>query len=190
MNGRLLPRSTRRVTWRRLDGPGAEEAALFPFKRTWHLRGRLTTTFSGRPARIRYEIACDRDWGFRVAVVTMTWGSLRRRLAVSRDRRRGWHVSGKSRQDLSLCTDIDLSVTPSTNTIPIRRLALDIGGSEEVIAAWVRFPELTVEPLRELYTRLDAKRYRYESVRSGFAAELEVDDAGLVVTYPHLWQRA
>lgn len=89
-----------------------------------------------------------------------------------------------------MCTDIDLSVTPSTNTIPIRRLALDIGGSEEVIAAWVRFPELTVEPLRQLYTRLDAKRYRYESVRSGFAAELEVDDAGLVVTYPHLWQRA
>jgi hypothetical protein len=91
--------------------------------------------------------------------------------------------------DLKGCIDVDFSLTPSTNTLPIRRLHLAVGESRELTAAWVRFPELTVEPLAQRYTRLAERRYRYESIVSGFTAELEVDDLGLVVTYEGIWQR-
>jgi hypothetical protein len=91
--------------------------------------------------------------------------------------------------ELAEFVDVDLEISPSTNTLPIRRLNLAIGESRELTAAWVRFPELTVEPLAQRYTRLAERRYRYESVVSGFTAELEVDDLGLVVTYEGLWQR-
>ncbi len=107
-----------------------------------------------------------------------------------RDPRGVWRVSRQPRPDLASCEDIDLSVTPSTNTLPIRRLALEPGDHMNVTAAWVRFPELTVEPLRQRYTRLAANRYRYESLDSGFTADLETDDDGLVVLYPNLWARA
>src|SRR5712664_99467 len=39
--------------------------------------------------------------------------------------------------------DIDLAVTPATNTLPIRRLNLEVGQSQEVTAAWLKFPDLT-----------------------------------------------
>jgi hypothetical protein len=76
-----------------------------------------------------------------------------------------------------------------TNTLPIRRLAPAIGESIDVTAAWVRFPELTLEPLPQRYTRLSERRYRYESNGGAFVAELEVDDAGLVITYEGGWER-
>ncbi len=85
--------------------------------------------------------------------------------------------------------DVDLGFTPATNTLPIRRLTRAVGEAVDVTAAWVRFPELTVEPLPQRYVRLDERRYRYASSGGAFVAELEVDDLGLVVRYEGGWER-
>ena len=87
------------------------------------------------------------------------------------------------------CTDIDLEWSPSTNTLPIRRLGLAIGESRAVTAAWVRFPGLTVQPLRQEYHRLTERRYRYSSNGGAFVAELEVDEHGRVTRYGDIWSR-
>jgi len=52
----------------------------------------------------------------------------------------------------------------------------------------VKFPEFTVEPLSQRYTRLTTTTYRYES-NTGFSADIVVDDLGLVITYPGGWDR-
>ena len=85
------------------------------------------------------------------------------------------------------CLDADLSVTPATNTLPIRRLNLGIGKSKSVVA-WIRFPELTVQPLSQRYARTAENIYRYGS-DTGFSAEIVVDDLGLVIAYPGGWDR-
>jgi hypothetical protein len=84
------------------------------------------------------------------------------------------------------CTDIDLGCSPSTNTLPIRRLRLVIGATSTIQAAWVRFPELDVVKAAQTYSRLDEFTYRYTS--GDFSAELTADDDGLVMTYAE-WQR-
>ena len=86
------------------------------------------------------------------------------------------------------CQDVDLSVTPATNTRPIRRLDLDIGKSESVTAAWIKIPDLKVQLLSQRYTRVAKNTYRYESA-TGFSAEITVDDLGLVITYAGGWER-
>lgn len=87
------------------------------------------------------------------------------------------------------CLDVDLAFTPATNILPLRRLGLAVGESREMTAAWIRFPNLSIEPLAQRYTRLDERRVRYESRGGAFTAELEVDELGLVVRYPPLWER-
>ena len=52
----------------------------------------------------------------------------------------------------------------------------------------MRFPELTVEPLWQRYTRLSEERYSYES-DGGFTSELIADDLGLIVAYRSLFMR-
>ena len=79
-------------------------------------------------------------------------------------------------------------MTPATNTLRIRRLDLSIGKSESVTVAWVKFPELTVQPLFQRYTRTAKNTYRYES-DTGFLAEIVVDDLGLVIAYSGGWER-
>jgi hypothetical protein len=86
------------------------------------------------------------------------------------------------------CLDVDLGFSPSTNLLPIRRLKLEIGARADVRAAWVRFPELTLELLEQSYTRLTEHTYLYESAGGEFKRELTVNADGFVVEYPGLWR--
>jgi hypothetical protein len=67
-------------------------------------------------------------------------------------------------------------------------LDLAIGMEAEVQAAWLRFPEFTLEPLVQLYRRIRAATYRYESAEGTFVTELQVNAAGFVTSYPNVWQ--
>ncbi len=88
------------------------------------------------------------------------------------------------------CLDVDLSWSPSTNTLPIRRLGLEVGqASAALTAAWVRFPDLALIPLEQEYRRLSDRRYRYTSRGGAFTAEIDVDEHGLVVNYGDFWKR-
>jgi len=54
----------------------------------------------------------------------------------------------------------------------------------------VAAPELTVRAMRQRYTRLADRRYLYESLDdSGFAAELSVDEEGVVLDYQDTFRR-
>jgi hypothetical protein len=58
----------------------------------------------------------------------------------------------------------------------------------DTTAAWVRFPTLRVQALRQSYERTAETRYIYRS--PGFKSEIEVDDFGLVKSYGDYWYAA
>jgi len=107
-------------------------------------------------------------------------------LTVVADRR--WRINGIECPPVTGCFDLDLDFSPSTNLLPIRRLSLTVGQRASVRAAWLRFPQFTLEPLEQLYHRIGATTYRYENARGRFVAELQVNEAGFVTHYPNIWQ--
>lgn len=177
----------RAILWRREERAGAESFLLSSDARGWFLEGTVVTVLDGKPADVRYRVACDPSWQTVGAEVTTTHAGVRRELRMSVRDRGIWWVDGAEAPSLRGCVDVDLEISPSTNTLPIRRLHLAIGQTADLIAAWVRFPGLTVEPLHQTYTRTAANSYRYAS--GPFATDVEVDDDGLVRRYAGGWSR-
>jgi hypothetical protein len=179
----------RTLLWRGIQTFSADHCRLGQTEDGWRIDGIMLLPVDRRPAQVRYRVDCDADWATRAVNVTFAAGDEEQRLALTVDQS-AWFVDGVVRNDLAGCVDIDLGGTPATNTLPIRRLDLARGEAREIVAAWVRFPGLTVEPLAQRYTRLDDRCYRYESVVDGvsvFTADLDVDDLGLVTHYPGGW---
>ena len=176
------------VAWRRVDAVGFERGELANGHDGFRLRGTLGLMEGGDSFDASYEVACDSAWVTRSVVVELRGPKGEKCLRLAK-RDGVWLVEGRTDDTLRGCIDIDLGWTPSTNTLPIRRLGLAIGESQAVTAAWVRFPELTVEPLPQQYSRLDERRYRYASAGGRYLAQLEVDEHGLVTTYGHIWTR-
>ncbi len=177
----------RAILWRGEDRAGAESFLLSGDTRGWFLEGTVVTVLDRKPAHVRYQVACDTSWQTVNAEVTMTRAGVRRELRMSVRDRGIWWVDGAEAPTLRGCTDVDLEISPSTNTLPIRRLHLAIGQEARLTAAWVRFPGLTVEPLHQTYVRTAANRYRYAS--GTFGTDIEVDNDGLVTRYVGGWSR-
>jgi hypothetical protein len=98
-------------------------------------------------------------------------------------------MNGAHRHDLAGCTDVDLAVTPFTNSIPIRRLALDIGASAEATMALIDVDTLGITPVPRRFERLTARRFRRTTLDSGEIVEFDVDEFGLVHDEPHAFRR-
>jgi len=179
--------------WIPWEGPGLEHLRLVTSGSGVVANGLVIGLEAGRPFRISYEITCDGRWRVREVRVAAP-DSGRPVLELLTDGEGHWkRRSGEPIPELDGCIDVDISATPFTNTLPIRRLGLEPGESEELMVTYVRVPELLVGAERQRYGCLEARGdgglYRFEALPSGFTAELPVDVEGLVLDYPGLFRR-
>jgi hypothetical protein len=150
------------------------------------LEGTAVFRESQRPCRLDYRIVCDGAWRTVSTRITGWFDDAEIDVKVDVDAGRVWSLNGQSSPDVQGCDDIDLSFSPATNLLPIRRTRLAIGARVSVRAAWLFFPDLTLKPLDQTYERVAESLYRYES--GTFVAMLETNNIGFVTRYPGLWE--
>ena len=166
----------------------------------WRLTGKIR---NGRPHQIVdsvfegfYQVDLDREWRTRKVLVSIVRGHRSAEIILRSDGEGHW--TGSDDEDLPEIEgtiDVDLFLTPATNTLPIRRLQPEIGQAVPVTAALVALGEddrLRVERLDQIYERMAADQYRYSSTdemrRTVFTSDLTVDEHGVVITYGELWR--
>lgn len=118
-------------------------------------------------------------------------------LHVEADEFGNWfdRIGDRELADLQGCFDVDIGITPATNTLPIKRLGLRDGESKEITVAYVPLPSQIdgdFLPVRaeQRYTCLEhGRRYKYEGLFRAFTAELEIDEVGMVIDYPDTFRR-
>jgi hypothetical protein len=202
-----MPTLPASLFWSRPDGSGAEHA-LVDARDGLHARGTLLAA-APVPYTCRYEIRTDPAWAtahLEVDVEGSGWArGVRLELAAGR-----WRATTAERGDLDAALtaagharaglpgiedpdllygvhDVDLSGSPLTNSLPIRRLDLlraEPGVAHRLSVAWVLLPSLEVVQADQIYTRLADGGVRYAS--ETFSADLTVDADGFVVDYPGL----
>ncbi|EKS9912244.1 putative glycolipid-binding domain-containing protein [Burkholderia multivorans] len=186
MTQRHEPTHTHCVAWQIAQTwHAAEWCRLVDGRDGIELSGSVAGAIDGTPFRVDYAIACDADWLTRSARVTRWIGAAARQIDLRCDGGR-WTIDGVDAPALAGATDVDLGFSPSTNTLPIRRLALKVGDAAAIRTAWLRFPAFDIVRGEQRYTRIAPNAYRYES--GTYAADLTVDAAGLVIDYDE-WRR-
>lgn len=180
------------LRWTDAEGRGLEHCLL--------TLGEAGLTLEGVVAGAR-----DGDYGAHYTLRADTSGQTREvrlryvggpELHLTVDERARWRdpIRDAALPDLDGCLDVDLGITPSTNTLPIRRLRLDLGQSADIRAAYVPLPSgidgsFVPRPVLQRYERTARHSWRYHQPDVGFTADLEVDDLGLVQDYPQLFRR-
>lgn len=136
---------------------------------------------AGWARTLRLELAAGR-W----RATTSEQGNLDAVLAAAGHARAG--LPGTEDPDLLYgAFDVDLTGSPLTNTLPIRRLNLlhaDRGVAHRINVVWVLAPSLEVVQADQIYTPLGEGMIRFAN--ETFSADLIVDDDGFVADYPTL----
>jgi hypothetical protein len=172
---------SRRVLWERSDVPGFEWCELSPIESGHALRGIALLAADGVPWRVDYRIELDLEGRTRAVRIEAEGGPNLVVIKLDADGAGHWLQDGEPIISSAAALDVDLGFSPSTNTLPIRRLGLAVGERRDIEVAWVLFPSFEVEHGRQSYQRLDERTWRYRS--EGFQGDLVVDEEGLVETY-------
>jgi uncharacterized protein len=175
------------VLWRDVDTGALDRCRLDVGSGGLRLSGTVLTPEHGTPLDVRYLVEADPAGLTRRVALELDGGSTRRVLLA--DGAGGWRwEGGPELTEVAGALDVDLTVTPATNTLPIRRLAreLEVGQAADLDMAWVQFPGLEVIPSAQRYRRLAPDRWRFAT--GDFEAELLVDPDGLVLDYGGLFR--
>jgi uncharacterized protein len=179
------------LCWRRiLDNNSLEYAVVEPLATGFRMVGTIVALHEGAPLEVHYRIDCDANWHTRTVSVEQRLGLEPSSLSLAVDTNGTWNERRTGPIDaLHGCIDVDLELSPITNSLPVNRLQLAVGQVEEIAVAWIRFPTLEIVDARQSYERLSDRTYRYRSLASGFTANVDVDEAGLTVQYEGIWER-
>ena len=183
----------RNIMWTPWSEPGLEHLHLLQQDENILADSIIVGVSNRMPFRLHYEITCDSNWKVKELDLTLLSGN-HKSIKIQADGQGHWSTpKGDPVSSLEGCIDVDISATPFTNTLPIRRLGLKPGQSAELLVAYVSIPEMELTSDRQRYTCLElyahGALYRYESLESDFSAELPVESDGLVIDYPGLFKR-
>jgi uncharacterized protein len=186
----------RTVMWMQWNNLGMEQLHLRNTKAGITADGVVVGIKEGQPFRTRYQIDANQEWQVqRLNIESLYPGG--KTLSLHADGEGHWWKSSEADDqdlpDLKNCIDVDLSATPFTNTLAIRRLSLQPGETQTLSVVYVAIPDLEVRPVPQRYTCLEINSqggiYQYEGLLRNFSVELLVDRDGLVIEYPNAFRR-
>jgi uncharacterized protein len=176
------------ILWTRLDVPGHDSCRLIRLADGWRLDGHAIFEHEEKPCSLAYRADCDDAWRARSASVAGFLGDCELSFEIARRADGDWLLNGAVQPAVSGLVDVDLGFTPATNLLAIHRFALAVGEETPAPAAYLAFPELTLDRLEQHYRRIDETRYDYAGSAFGYHEVLEVTGEGFVIDYPKLWR--
>ncbi|KAA9006367.1 putative glycolipid-binding domain-containing protein [Paenibacillus spiritus] len=149
----------------------------------------LITLEDAVPLKIEYQLEAADGWMKRVHLEIP---ALNRSLYLESTPDHRWLDSdGEEALELAGAIEVDISCTPFTNSLPIRRIEWRLNRPEVCQMVYIKVPELTLHKVEQVYTLIeennDCRSFEYSSPT--YRATLEVDSDGLVKDYPGLFTR-
>jgi uncharacterized protein len=139
--------------------------------------------------KVDYRIKTNNKWETKSFEIKSRHSDQTQSLVFTGDGKGNWMSGNTHRKEFEGCVDIDIPLTPFTNTLPIKRLQLDKGGTQEIKVIYIDLLEQKITAVHQKYTRVSDVEYHYENVPNDFEATIRVDEAGFVIDYPSLFVR-
>lgn len=138
---------------------------------------------------VEYLIKTNTAWETVFFELKSRYANKIQKFQFEADGKGNWMTHGKRADQFKGCIDIDIPLTPFTNTLPINRLKLSTQDEQQILVLYIDVLEQQIRPVHQKYSKLSTTKYHYENVPNDFEAEIEVDEAGIVVDYPSLFVR-
>ena len=171
----------RSVRWKGLDLKTVEHCHVVANGRDTRIRGAVI----GPDFGLFYRLKLDENGHTRTVRIERADGKV---LELFADGAGGWSDDrAEPIAALRGCLDVDIWPTPMTNSLPIWRTDWQDNQPVRFAMVWIDATDLSSKRSEQVYTRVDARHFRYQS--ADFEAMLELDDDGIVTHYPGLFIR-
>ena len=153
------------------------------------IRSAIIGLYQDKLYRVEYTVQTNLNWETTFVEINSQHNNRRQTIKLNGDGQGNWLVDGKRDGRFDGCIDIDIQLTPFTNSLPIKRLKMFPGQEHKIKVLYIDLLEQQVKPVEQKYARLSDRTYHYENIPNDFEADIIVDESGFVVDYPLLFVR-
>jgi hypothetical protein len=177
------------ILWTGIEYHSLENCIVTITDKGSEINSFIIGTYTNELYRIEYRIRTNQYWETTFFEIKSQLYNTVEIIDFRKEGKDSWYVNGQPDGKFNGCIDIDISLTPFTNTLPINRLTLSEKEGEQIKVLYVIVLRRKMMPVQQKYTKLSQTDYKYENVPNDFESVIVVDDLGLVVKYPGLFKR-
>jgi uncharacterized protein len=176
------------ILWTGLENHSLENCALSITAAGAEVNSTIIGTNENKIFKIDYSIRTNSNWETTFVQLSCRHAAQATFFRLARIGDAQWTVNNEPAAQLDGCVDVDISQTPFTNTLPIRRLQLKKHESRQIKVAYFDLLANELKAAAQQYTSVSDNCYKFENVPNDFEALIEIDDFALVNYYPGLFK--
>lgn len=177
------------ILWQGAAYQSTEHCRLISIENGFEVNAVITGLHEQSIYRVEYVIKINDKWETISCEIKSDTNGVIESLLLKNDEKGNWYINDEQAEEYKDCIDIDISLTPFTNLLPIRRLNLSKAEQQKIDVLYIDVFNSEIKPLQQKYTRLSDFEYKYENVPNDFEAVITTDEYGLVISYPGLFER-
>jgi hypothetical protein len=177
------------ILWTGIEYHSLENCILTVTDKGSEINSTIIGTYANELYKVEYRIRTNRYWETTFFEIKSQLYNIIETISFRNEGKGNWYVNGQLDEKFNGCIDIDISLTPFTNTLAINRLKLSENEDAQIKVLYLDVLGRKILPVQQKYTRLSQTHYKYENVPNDFESTISVDDLGLVVKYPGLFKR-
>ena len=178
------------VIWQREEGETntLETLQFKKYGNDFIAKSLVNGIIKSRPILIEYHLIISGNWLIKEVEIKSLLAH--KNITLKSGSNGKWYdVDNQEIPELDGCLDIDIAITPFTNTLPIKRLGNSLKQRTKITVLYFDIDNWCFKKVEQNYTKLTDNLYKYEGVFRNFVADLPIDDYGFVTTYPGLFKR-
>ncbi|MFO7445873.1 MAG: putative glycolipid-binding domain-containing protein [Ignavibacteriaceae bacterium] len=177
--------------WERMDEKTIEYCTV-NYNDDIQINSYITGVVEDNPFHVEYGLRLNKKWQINSFSIKIFSRSEKTMSLTGQEDLNSAFVwkdeKGKPLPEFNGCNDIDISLTPLTNTLPIRRLSLPPNQPQIINVLYINLPSGDLKPVKQRYTNLGNNKYLYESLDSDFKSEIDINNEGFVTKYSIYWK--
>lgn len=175
--------------WTGREYHSMENCLVSPSKNGITITSTLVGYYENKIYKVMYTIKTNNHWETLAFEINSQHSNKARLIKFEGDGKGNWISEGQEAIQFKGCIDIDIPLTPFTNTLPINRLSLKQNETREIEVIYLDLLAQQIKRVKQKYVRLSLLEYKYENIPNDFEAVIQVDESGFVVDYPQLFSR-
>ncbi|RKE82776.1 putative glycolipid-binding domain-containing protein [Chryseobacterium sp. AG363] len=176
------------LIWKGIYYQSLEYFNLLSNDKNYTVESKIIGCHEDKIYNVEYKIHTDKNWIVQDFLIESEVNTIKRTSSGKRNQGQ-WEINGVVNPEFDHFKFIDISLTPSTNTLPINNLKLSESGSQKINVIYIDVLKHNIKPVQQHYTRTAVNKYLYENIETDFKAEISVDEGGLVTNYPELFEK-
>lgn len=176
------------LIWKGIAFQSLEYFNLTEHDKGSRMNSRIIGCYEDKIYTVDYQLIIDLHWNIQEFVIESEVNTGKNKL-TGKKLQNEWEINNVINPDFKGFPFIDISLTPFTNTLPINNLKLAENDSQEIKVIYIDVLNNLIKPVTQQYTRIATYTYHYDNLQTDFKSDILVDENGLVVNYPGLFDK-